>query len=80
MIEGTVESRKTYDDPFNDVDVDVVFSGRGRSWRVPLFWRGAQKWSFRFAPPAPGTYIYHLECTDQSNPDLNGHEQRVQFD
>jgi Protein of unknown function (DUF4038)/Domain of unknown function (DUF5060) len=77
MLEWTIESRKDYDDPFNDADVDVVFTSGDRSWRVPAFWRGGSKWTVRFAPPSPGTYRYHLESTDQGNPDLNGHPGQV---
>ena len=77
VFEWTFESRKIYEDPFNDVDVDVIFTKDGESWRVPTFWRGGGKWSVRFAPPTPGEYKYCLESTDPSNPDLNGHEGRV---
>jgi hypothetical protein len=77
MVEWTIESRKTYNDPFNDVDVDVIFSKDGQSWRVPTFWRGDQRWTVRFAPPMPGDYTYRLQSTDATNPDLNGHEGRV---
>jgi hypothetical protein len=72
IFEATFESRKPYSDPFNDVDVDVVFSRGGQSWRVPAFWRGGGKWAVRFAPPEPGEYSYHLESTDAANSDLNG--------
>lgn len=78
MVEWTIESRKAYADPFNDVDVDVVFAKDGQSWRVPTFWRGEDKWTVRFAPPAPGTYSYRLESTDKANPDLNGRKGKVQ--
>lgn len=77
MVEWTIESRKSYSDPFNDVDVDVVFGKDGQYWHVPTFWRGGQRWTVRFAPPAPGTYKYHLESTDKANDDLNGHEGEV---
>jgi hypothetical protein len=73
IVEWSIESRKRYADPFNDVDVDVVFTKNGNSWRVPTFWRGGNKWTVRFAPPMPGRYAYHLESTDQANHDLNGH-------
>jgi hypothetical protein len=76
-VEWTIESKKGYNDPFNDVDVDVVFGSQGRSWRVPTFWRGGLRWTVRFAPPSPGVYRYHLESTDKANPDLNGHEGAV---
>ncbi len=77
MFEWTFESKKTYADPFNDLDVDVIFTKGSESWRVPTFWRGGGKWTVRFAPSAPGEYSFHLESTDTSNPDLNGHEGRV---
>jgi hypothetical protein len=59
------------------VDVDVIFTKGGESWRVPTFWRGDSKWTVRFAPHTPGDYIYHLESTDKCNTDLNGHEGGV---
>jgi hypothetical protein len=77
IFEWTFESQKVYADPFNDVDVDVVFTRERQSWRVPTFWRGGSRWTVRFAPPIPGEYVYHLESTDRNNPDLNGHEARV---
>lgn len=77
MFEKTFESRKQYADPFNDVDVDVIFSKDGQSWRVPAFWRGGQKWTVRFAPAVPGEYAYRYESTDRSNADLNGQEGRI---
>jgi hypothetical protein len=79
VFERTFQSRKPYNDPFNDVDVDVIVrGGGGRTWRVPAFWRGGQRWTVRFAPPAPGTYAYRLESTDRSNADLHG--QSGQFE
>jgi hypothetical protein len=79
MAEWTVASRKAYLDPFNDVDVDVVFTKGHATWRVPMFWRGGQRWTVRFAPPAPGIYTYRLQSTDPSNSDLNGHEGRLRI-
>lgn len=77
MVELTIESQKAYPDPFNDVDVDAVFTRGHESWRVPAFWRGGQRWTVRFAPTTPGEYSYRLESTDGGNPDLNGHASRV---
>jgi len=74
-VEWAYNSQKSYNDPFNEVDVDVVFTHEnGQQWRVPAFWAGGNEWKVRFAPPLPGTYQYHAESTDKSNPDLNGHE------
>jgi hypothetical protein len=77
VFEWTIDSHKAYADPFNDVDVDVIFTKDGETWQVRTFWRGGSKWTVRFAPPTPGEYTYHLESTDQNNSDLNGHEGRV---
>jgi hypothetical protein len=79
VFEQTFESQKSYADPFNDLDVDVIFSKDAQNWRVPTFWRGGSKWTVRFAAPTPGEYTYHLESTDKSNPDLNGHEASVRI-
>ena len=74
-VEWDYKSQKTYGDPFNDVDVDVVFTKEeGRQWRVPAFWAGGNQWRVRFAPPAPGVYSYRVESTDPSNPELNGQQ------
>src|SRR5688572_17723669 len=66
MVEWTFESRKAYADPFNEVEVDVVFSKDGQRWRVPAFWHGKQRWTVRFAPPTPGEYAYRVESTDRA--------------
>ena len=76
LVEWAYKSEKAYRDPFNEVDVDVLFtrSDDGHQWMVPAFWAGANQWKVRFAPPAPGVYQYRAESTDKTNPDLNGHE------
>lgn len=62
-----------YDDPFNTVELDVVFTGaQGHTWRVPAYWAGGDEWRVRFAPPQPGTYHYQTVCTDASNSGLHG--------
>jgi hypothetical protein len=71
-VEWSIGSRKSYADPFNDVNVNVIFTNREKSWRVPTFWRGGNCWTVRFAPPAPGEYSYRLESTDRGNSDLSG--------
>ena len=77
IFEKTFTSRKAYADPFNEVDLDVVFSKGSENWRVPAFWRGGSQWTVRFAPPTGGVYTYHLESTDKNNPDLNGHQAHI---
>src|SRR5690349_3639961 len=69
--EKSFVSGKHYDDPFNDVDVDVIFSDGKTEWRVPAFWRGGDTWTVRFSPPRPGSYGYRLVSTDAANSSLN---------
>lgn len=79
-FEATFTSRTPYPDPFNDVEVDVIFSHGDREWRVPTFWRGGRRWSVRFAPPVNGLFSYRLESTNPADPDLNGPRGRVRID
>ncbi len=75
MTEWAFRSGKAYDDPGNEVELDVLVVGPDeREWRVPAFWAGEQSWRVRFAPPVVGTYRYRSICSDESNPDLHGVE------
>jgi hypothetical protein len=65
-------SGKTYADPFNNVELDVVLTGSKGQWRVPTYWAGGNEWRARFAPPEAGTYQVTTVCSDKSNPDLHG--------
>jgi len=66
-------SRKAYANPFADVEVDAIVTGpAGATWRVPAFWAGGAKWSFRFAGPRPGSYAFRTECSDPANAALHG--------
>ncbi len=71
--EWSFESGKQYTDPFNDVELDVVFiSPSGRNLRVPAFWAGESTWRVRFAPQETGHYSFTTVCTDTANRDLHG--------
>jgi hypothetical protein len=73
FMEWTYSSGKAYADPWNDVEVEVVFADpQGHEQRVPAFWSGEQDWKIRYAPPAPGRYTYRTVSSDETNPDLNG--------
>ena len=66
-------SSKTYADPFNEIELDVIFTGPGNKvYRVPAFWAGGNEWRVRFAPPEAGDYSFSAACTDASNIGLNG--------
>ena len=66
-------SGKRYEDPFNEIELDVLFTDpQGVECRVPAFWAGLQEWRVRFAPRLTGTYNYRTVCTDETNEDLHG--------
>jgi len=76
-FETSFETTRVYANPFADVEVNVVFACGDKQWTMPAFWAGGKKWTVRFAPPAPGEYTFHVECSDKANADLNGHEQSL---
>jgi len=77
VFETSFASAKTYDNPFTDVEVDVVFRTGDQDWVVPAFWAGGNQWTVRFAPPIQGNYTYQVRCSDPANRDLNGKEKKL---
>lgn len=72
VSEWSFRSRKTYRDPFNEVELDIDFTGPdGATFRVPGFWAGGMTWRVRFAPPVPGEYRFQTTCSDTGNSDLH---------
>ena len=71
VFETSFESSKEYDNPFVEVEVDVLFSKGEQEWKIPAFWDGGKTWKVRFAAPEKGTYTYHSVATDKSNKGLN---------
>ena len=71
--EWSFSSGRRYQDPFNEVDLDVEFTyAGGATYRVPAFWSGEQTWRVRFAPPVAGRYTWRTVASDRTNPDLHG--------
>lgn len=60
--------------PPHTLDVDVVLTGPGGSFRVPAFWSGGAEWRVRFAAPGPATYTWRSECSDYTLVGLQGAE------
>ncbi len=70
--EWSYATSKHYSDPFNEVELDVVFTTpSGQQQRVPAFWSGGSEWRVRYAPPEVGDYKFQTVCSDQSNKDLH---------
>ena len=65
-------SGKSYRDPFNEVELDVIFTAPdGTEQRVPAFWAGEQTWRVRYAAPVAGPYKFRTVCNDTGNADLH---------
>jgi hypothetical protein len=65
-------SGKSYSDPFNEVELDVIFAAPdGTEQRVPAFWAGEQTWRVRYAAPVAGRYKFRTVCNDTGNADLH---------
>ncbi|MEA2708444.1 MAG: hypothetical protein QOF78_1045 [Phycisphaerales bacterium] len=72
VVEKSFASTKAYADPFNDVDVDVIFTTPGgKDFRVPAFWAGGQGWTVRYSSHEPGKHRFRTVCTDATNAALH---------
>jgi hypothetical protein len=70
--EWSYHSVKRYADPFNENELDVIFTTpSGEEHRVPGFWAGGRDWRVRYAPPTSGQYSYRTVSSDTSNADLH---------
>jgi hypothetical protein len=52
-------------DPFNCIEIDVLFEKGDQNWRVPAFWRGCNNWTVRFSPPETGIYTFKWLATPE---------------
>lgn len=72
LTEWSFSSGKAYRDPFNEIELDVIFTRPGgKQDRVPAFWSGEQTWRVRYAPMVTGEHTWKTVCTDTSNADLH---------
>ena len=79
MTEWSFTSRGTCDDPFNDVELDVVFTGPdGEERTVPAFWAGGRTWKVRYASPEAGRHAWRSVCSDTSDTGLHGREGELE--
>ena len=76
--EWSFSSGKSYSDPFNQVELDVIFTDpQGKEMRVPAFWAGEQTWKVRFAAASAGKYSFRTVCSDAANSDLHDRKGEV---
>lgn len=68
MTEFSLTSKKSYPNPFLDVDVTATFQGpNGEVITRPGFWDGGSTWRVRFAATAVGTWKYQIASSDPFN-------------
>ena len=71
MTELVFKSKKSYDDPFSDVTLDLLLCGNGRVYTIPGFWDGDNTWKVRFVCPSEGTWQFKTVCSDSNNKQLH---------
>ena len=60
--EAVFLSNKTYNNPFEDVTMDLVLTNGHVTYTVPCFWDGGSVWRARFVCPSSGTWTYTTKC------------------
>ena len=71
VFETSFASTEDYEHPFMEVQVDVVFSNRGRDWQQPAFWKGGKTWAVRVAFPETGVFIYRVNSKSWNIADID---------
>jgi len=67
-----VQVTKDYASSFNDVTMDVTFTGPNSTTIVmPAFWDGGYTWKVRFAPTLTGIWNYTTTCSNTSDTGLH---------
>ncbi len=79
VIEWHLQSEKSYENPFRNIDLEVTVTHQesGRRQIISAFWAGKNTWTIRFSSPVSGTYSYLTHCSDGSNKGL--HQQKGQI-
>jgi nicotinamidase-related amidase len=73
VAEIRFRSATTYADPFNEVNLDVLFRGPdGVTLRVPAYWAGDNVWVVRFAGERAGEYSFETVCSKTGDTGLHG--------
>ncbi|MCD6352067.1 MAG: DUF4038 domain-containing protein, partial [Armatimonadetes bacterium] len=80
-IEWAFHAARAYDDPFNEVELDVeVTDPDGEVLRVPAYWAGGRQWRVRFAGRKAGVYHWRTVCSQKDDSGLHGVEGELLVD
>jgi len=73
VVEWSYYSTKHYSDPFNEMELWAeIKNEKGHIIKLPAFWAGHNKWSFRFSSPVEGIFKFRTICNDSKNKELHG--------
>ncbi len=79
MVEITLKTGANYDDPFNGVELDAVFTDpSGKQLKVPAFWAGGDTWKIRYSSPLQGTHSFTTVCSQAGDRDLHNIKGKVE--
>ena len=79
VVELSFTSRKSYGNPFLDVDRVATFSGPGgKRIKRPAFWDGGKIWKVGFAPIQQGLWSYTTTATNTSDSGLHNKSGTIQ--
>ncbi len=81
VAEWTFHAARAVDNPFQDVDLDVVFTDPdGNEKAVPAFWSGGDTWHVRYSSAVPGRHTFHTVCSDPDDEGLHGRSGELRVD
>src|SRR5262245_18850586 len=81
MLEMPFQAHVDHQDPFNTIQLEVVFTAPdGSKCTVPAFWAGGNKWKVRYASPQAGIHEFRSECSDRRDVGLHNVTGKLQID
>ncbi len=81
VFETSFESGVRYENPVQDVEVEVTFRApSGKKRTIFAFWDGGVTWKTRFSPDEVGEWRYSSLSSDPNNEGLNGQRGRFTCD
>jgi Protein of unknown function (DUF4038)/Domain of unknown function (DUF5060) len=81
MLEIPFQAQVDHQDPFNTIQLNVVFTAPdGSKCSVPAFWAGGKKWRVRYASPQVGIHEFRSECSGKRDAGLHNVTGKLQID
>ena len=79
-VEISFTSTSVYNDIFNEIEVDVIFtSPSGKEWKVPAFWAGDNIFRVRFSALESGLYTYRSICSNLQDSGLHARTGEIEI-